>query len=54
MGTFTAMPESPEALLARIDALMYRAKSEGRNRAVHATFPAPPGVAPPEMTAAAS
>ena len=53
LGTFTAMPESPEALLARIDALMYRAKSEGRNRAVHATFPAPPGVAPPEVAVAA-
>jgi len=54
LGTFTAMPESPEALLARIDALMYRAKSEGRNRAVHATFPAPPGLAPPEVAAAVS
>jgi len=54
VGTFTAMPESPEALLARIDTLMYRAKSEGRNRAVHAVFPPPPGVMPAEVAAAAA
>jgi diguanylate cyclase (GGDEF)-like protein len=53
VGTFTAMPESPEALLSRIDALMYRAKSEGRNRVVHAVFPAPPGVARTETAVAA-
>ena len=46
VGTFTTMPDAPEGLLSRVDALMYRAKSEGRNRAVYGTFP-PAGAADP-------
>jgi len=39
--------DTPEALLARADAALYRAKREGRDRVLRAPPPPPPPPPPP-------